>query len=183
MVRLKNLLATLIKLNISKMELPKRSKIKTESPIEEMLYQELIRKGFFPIPQLKVGKYRIDLAFPNKMIAIECDGKEWHERYEQKEHDNKKDECLKSLGWRVYRITGSDIYEYSSSIAEIVGYREKPRIPMKIDLFEIDYENDTFEEIEYKEELNKQLFQEENEDIVENPFKTIKEILGMKTWK
>jgi len=54
MERLKNLLVTLIKLNTNKMELPKRSKIKTESPIEEMLYQELMKKGFFPIPQLKV---------------------------------------------------------------------------------------------------------------------------------
>jgi len=165
------------------MELPKRSKIKTESPIEEMLYQELMKKGFFPIPQLKVWKYRIDLAFPEKMIAIECDGKEWHERYEQKEHDNKKDDYLKSLGWKVFRVTGSDIYEYSSSIAEIVGYGENPRTPRKIDLFEIDYEHDTFEEIEYKEELNKQLVQDDLDESMEKSFKTIKEVLDTRIWK
>ena len=183
MERLKSLLEILTKLNINKMELPKRSKIKTESPIEEMLYQELMKKGFFPIPQLKVGRYRIDLAFPDKMIAIECDGKEWHSRYEQKEHDNKKDEFLKSVGWKVFRVTGSDIYEYSSSIAEIIGYGKEPRIPKKIDLFPIDYELDNFEDIEYKEQLNKQLVQEENEEMLETSFKTIKEVLGRKVWK
>ncbi len=165
------------------MELPKRSEIKTESPIEEMLYQELMKQGFFPILQLKVGKYRIDLAFPEKMIAIECDGKEWHERYEQQEHDNEKDEYLKSVGWKVFRVTGSDIYEYSSSIAEIIGYGEKPRIPKKRDLFPIDYDLDNFEDIETKEEMNKQLVQEEIEETLENNFITIKEVLDKKLWK
>ena len=117
------------------------------------------------------------------MIAIECDGKEWHSRYEQKEHDNKKDEFLKSVGWKVFRVTGSDIYEYSSSIAEIIGYGKEPRIPKKIDLFPIDYELDNFEDIEYKEQLNKQLVQEENEEMLETSFKTIKEVLGRKVWK
>lgn len=167
------------------MDLPKRSEVKTESPIEEMLYQELQNKGFYPIPQFKVGKYRIDLAFPEKMIAIECDGQQWHSTFEQKERDEKKDAFLKQCGWAVYRVTGSDIYEYASSIAEIVGYGYKPRLPKKWDGMEIDYDLDTYEEIEYKEQFNKQLYLETLDEQKETPVINIQDILNKKrlSWK
>ena len=61
-------------------------------------------------PQYKVGKYRIDLAFPHQMIAIECDGKAYHSTPKQKAHDRKKDKFLKEHGWIVLRFSGSRIY-------------------------------------------------------------------------
>lgn len=83
---------------------------KCESPIEVRLYNGLLQHGLYAIPQYRQGKYRIDLAFPNSMLAIECDGKAYHSTPEQKAHDRKKDRYLRSKGWTVLRFTGSRIY-------------------------------------------------------------------------
>lgn len=69
-----------------------------ESPIEKRVYNGLALHGLRLTPQYKVGKYRIDLAFPHQMIAIECDGKAYHSTPKQKAHDRKKDKFLKEHG-------------------------------------------------------------------------------------
>lgn len=137
------------------MKLPKRSELKTESPIEELLVNELCRLGFCPTTQLKIGRYRVDIAFPEKMIVVECDGKEWHSSDEQIEYDRQRDAYLKSLGWKVIRVTGGDIYKHSASIAEAVGYGNKPRLPKRSNFIPIDFENDDWLTIQDKMEENK----------------------------
>lgn len=49
------------------------------------------------------GKFFIDFALPGK-VALEIDGKQ-HLNLERKLTDEKKDEFLKSIGWKVYRIS------------------------------------------------------------------------------
>jgi len=76
-------------------------------------------------PQAKIGKYRVDflvIQFErslddfNKIIAhpamvVECDGHRFHEKTkEQARRDRKKDRTIQSLGLRIYRYTGSDIW-------------------------------------------------------------------------
>ena len=100
--------------------LPKRSEIKTESPIEDILLRELKLLGFYPTTQFKVGNYRIDLAFPKHLLAIECDGKEWHSSQEQIERDQRKDKFLKENGWKVVRVGGSQIYKSADEIARLI---------------------------------------------------------------
>lgn len=51
----------------------------------------------------KVGKYFIDFAIIDKMIALEIDGKQ-HTYPKHIERDRKKDEFLNSQGWQVFRI-------------------------------------------------------------------------------
>lgn len=53
--------------------------------------------------ELKVNRYFIDFAFVDRMIAVEIDGKQ-HKELHRKESDQKKDEVLISLGWKVIRI-------------------------------------------------------------------------------
>lgn len=84
--------------------------LKCESPIEKRVYNGLIQHGLYSTPQYRVGKYRVDLAFPHQMIAIECDGKDFHSSPEQKAHDRRKDKFLRDRGWIVLRFTGSKIH-------------------------------------------------------------------------
>jgi very-short-patch-repair endonuclease len=80
-----------------------------ESYIEERLYNALKKEGFNPIPQVRCGPYRIDLALYGYKLAIECDGKEFHSTPEQKKHDAKKNYYLKKNGWKVCRLSGKTI--------------------------------------------------------------------------
>jgi very-short-patch-repair endonuclease len=49
----------------------------------------------------RVGRWFIDFAFDEKMIALEIDGKQHQDR---REKDREKDEYLRSQGWNVVRI-------------------------------------------------------------------------------
>jgi very-short-patch-repair endonuclease len=54
------------------------------------------------------GKYFIDFALHEKKIALEIDGKQ-HLQEKRKISDNLKDNYLKSIGWKVYRIPWKSI--------------------------------------------------------------------------
>jgi len=56
--------------------------------------------------------YKIDLAHPLKMIAIQVDGFSHHSR---KAQDEKKTERLSSLGWKVLRLWNRDILNWNNS--------------------------------------------------------------------
>lgn len=58
-------------------------------------------------PDLKVGRWFIDFAFEDKMIAVEIDGRQ-HEDSDRKKSDEEKDKFLKQLGWKVIRIPWSN---------------------------------------------------------------------------
>lgn len=72
------------------------------TPIEAMAWSD-IRCAALPFfPQLPVLSYFLDFADPFNKIAIECDGKQWHDA----EKDAKRDARLHAEGWTVYRIPG-----------------------------------------------------------------------------
>lgn len=72
------------------------------TPIEDAVWGD-IRCAALPFyPQIPALNYFLDFADPFKQIAIECDGKEWHDA----EKDAKRDARLMEIGWTVYRIPG-----------------------------------------------------------------------------
>jgi very-short-patch-repair endonuclease len=81
-------------------------------------------------PQIKVDRYRVDFmaALDNcsetRLLVIECDGHEWHERTkEQAAHDKARDRYLTNNGMSVMRFTGSEIVANPlSCVGEIVQY-------------------------------------------------------------
>jgi very-short-patch-repair endonuclease len=76
------------------------------SPIESTTWEAIRIFGKAPMyPQYPVGKYFVDFGNPVVKVAIECDGKEYHT---DKEKDFQRDKELFLLGWKVYRISGSD---------------------------------------------------------------------------
>lgn len=107
----------------------------TESPIEALIGGAIEGTASNPLskekapwldiivrPQVKIGKYRIDLAVyqvtsdgktltASLIIAVECDGHEFHERTkEQAARDRRRDRWFLSQGIPVMRFTGSEIF-------------------------------------------------------------------------
>jgi hypothetical protein len=74
------------------------------TPIERMMWSDIRMIGIVMYPQYPVGGVFVDFANPKAKVAIECDGKDFHDRIK----DAERDRMLRELGWRVYRITGSD---------------------------------------------------------------------------
>jgi len=58
-------------------------------------------------------RYRLDLAIFCRRgnVAIECDNRKAHSGKAQQEKDREKDAALEKLGWRVVRLTESDIVD------------------------------------------------------------------------
>jgi len=76
------------------------------TPIEQQTWQAIRCFGQAPFyPQYPVSKYFVDFGNPVVKVAIECDGKEFHQ---DKEKDRNRDIVLLENGWHVYRIPGAD---------------------------------------------------------------------------
>jgi very-short-patch-repair endonuclease len=79
-----------------------------ETDIEKMMRLELSRRGlvfeqFFPVR----SGFQFDFAFPDKRVAVECDGEKWHPV------GNKRDSfrawIVKRGGWTTLRFRGEEI--------------------------------------------------------------------------
>lgn len=75
------------------------------TPIENALWQDIRSTGLPMLPQYPVGKYFVDFGDPGKRIAIEADGKEYHDRNKDRARDWAL--CLEH-GWTVFRVSGSE---------------------------------------------------------------------------
>lgn len=106
---------------------------KTDSPIEAMFLEQfcalavtygygvdrVVKQTAETIvvqPQRRIDRYRVDFLIKFDFfsavieIAVECDGHQWHERTkEQAKRDRRRDRELQSLGFKVFRFTGSEI--------------------------------------------------------------------------
>ena len=72
------------------------------SPIEMDAWISIRGKGIPMYPQYPVLKYYVDFGNPYFKIAIELDGKDYHDP----EKDRKRDIELNAVGWKVFRIPG-----------------------------------------------------------------------------
>lgn len=76
------------------------------SPIEYDAWCEIRAYGLPLWPQLPVGRFFVDFGNPVAKIALECDGREFHDAAK----DRIRDAELADMGWRVFRVTGSACY-------------------------------------------------------------------------
>lgn len=79
-----------------------------ESELEQLALDAFLDAGLRPISQLWVEaadgmRYRLDLAFPSLMIAVEVDGSQ-HEEKPAQIADARRKEALEALGWTVLTI-------------------------------------------------------------------------------
>ncbi|MCM4080807.1 arginase family protein [Paractinoplanes hotanensis] len=81
-----------------------------ESDFERDVLKRLLARGFRPIPQFRIGAYRIDFVLnapDGRRLAIECDGDAYHGP-EQWESDMRRQAVLERVGNCVFvRIRGS----------------------------------------------------------------------------
>ena len=64
-----------------------------------------------------VRRWRFDIAWPEKKIALEIEGK-GHAHYNRYQRDLEKYNAAAELGWRVFRISFKQIWSHDISILE-----------------------------------------------------------------
>lgn len=81
--------------------------------------------------QAEVGKYRADFLIHDcsvpfeiskpRLMAVECDGHDFHEKTKsQARHDKRRDRFFQSMGIKLLRYTGSEIWADARECAEEV---------------------------------------------------------------
>jgi DNA helicase-2/ATP-dependent DNA helicase PcrA len=94
------------------------------TPIEHRLFAAMRDEDLRPEVQYGIGPFRVDFAFPEVRIAIEADGRAWHDE----ETDRARDHKLRGMGWSVLRFSGGRIHRDAESIArKIVDFVEDRR--------------------------------------------------------
>ena len=98
-----------------------------ESPIELTFFFEAMLQIQDLKPQVEVGPYRVDLAIPEKKVAIELDGHEFHKTRLQRTNDAERRIFLQKQGWEVITFTGSqinkDVHQCIEDAKEIIEAR------------------------------------------------------------
>jgi DNA helicase-2/ATP-dependent DNA helicase PcrA len=87
------------------------------TPIEELLYDRLRDRGLAPIPQYGIDRFRIDLALEDVLVAIECDGRLYHDPA----YDAWRDAQLRRRSWAPIHFSGSEITADPARCAERVA--------------------------------------------------------------
>jgi very-short-patch-repair endonuclease len=90
---------------------------RAESPGESWTRMAMIDRGLRP-PELQhwvtidgVPTYRLDMAYPKHRVAIEFDGREFHEGEERRAADRARRRWLEEHGWTVIVVTKDDFTE------------------------------------------------------------------------
>jgi hypothetical protein len=80
-----------------------------------------------PVSQLNVydgaGQWiaRVDFAWPELRLILECDGYEFHGTREAFEHDRRRWNALTRAGWRVLVVTWRDVIDRPDYLVDLVG--------------------------------------------------------------
>jgi very-short-patch-repair endonuclease len=78
--------------------------------LEEDIYLALTQRGYSVQRRVGCSAYRIDLAVRDNqqpeefLLGIECDGRKYSRLPTARDRDRLRQEVLKKLGWRIYRI-------------------------------------------------------------------------------
>ena len=92
------------------------------TPIENALWCDIRQAGLVMYPQWPACGFFLDFANPLVKVAIECDGKEFHDPAA----DMARDSILEASGWRVFRITGRDCKIEGEMDEETHEYQHSP---------------------------------------------------------
>lgn len=95
-----------------------------DSAFEVDVLRMIIAKGYKVRPQVKVGKFRIDLVVEGikNRLAVECDGDRWH-GIDKWEDDMERQRILERAGWKFWRVRGSTFYRDRKKAMESLWIR------------------------------------------------------------
>jgi very-short-patch-repair endonuclease len=91
-----------------------------ESPFEREVFDELSQRGYYVVPQVKVGQYRIDMVVEghdDARLAVECDGDRYHGP-EKWADDMQRQRILERAGWVFWRSFASAFVRRRKEIVE-----------------------------------------------------------------
>ncbi len=97
----------------------------TDSELE-VLVAQLVRSQKLPEPERQVPfevdghAYRIDFAYPQKRLCIECDGFAFHSDREAFDRDRDKTNMLTSQDWSLLRFTWRDLKYRPAYVAKLI---------------------------------------------------------------
>ncbi|RSZ66031.1 hypothetical protein EAH68_00260 [Corynebacterium hylobatis] len=82
-----------------------------DSLFEQRVYNEIVARGYYVVPQFDAFGYRLDLVVKGAdgRLAVECDGDYWHNESHARA-DRARQRNLERLGWQFVRIFESDFY-------------------------------------------------------------------------
>ena len=95
------------------------------SPIEDYLWKALEREELTKkaTTQHPIGPYKIDIAYPDIKLAVECDGHEYHKDDKaQIERDQRRDKYLARKGWKTLRFSGLTIRRGIASCVDKIRF-------------------------------------------------------------
>jgi hypothetical protein len=101
---------------------------RAESVFESMTRVNLAIAGLpDPVPQLNIldadGRWiaRVDFAWPDYRVILECDGFEFHQDRATFERDRRRWTALTRAGWRVAVVSWHDVIDNPGYLAETIG--------------------------------------------------------------
>ncbi len=68
---------------------------------------------------------RIDLAYPDRLLGIEADGRVWHSGRSDFSRDRRRANRLAALGWTLLRYCWADLERGRDVADEVVGLRDR----------------------------------------------------------
>ncbi len=78
------------------------------------------------VPQHPAFRYWLDFAVPDKWIAIEIDGHDYHKTQYQIKRDAKRERELLIAGWKVVRFTAAEVFwNVTGCVAEVAFLIDK----------------------------------------------------------
>lgn len=105
----------------------------SESPGETLL-RDLVRRLRLPAPQLqfevrtRLGTYRLDCAWPERLVALEFDGRGKYFDYDPTAEaifaERRREKALMELGWRFIRVEWRDLFrehELKTRLLQVLG--------------------------------------------------------------
>lgn len=85
---------------------------RADSAAERLLMELLRRAGVTGwVTAHPFGPYALDIAFPDRRVAVEVDGWAWHVDAERFRNDRRKGNALTAAGWTLLRFTWHDLHE------------------------------------------------------------------------
>lgn len=103
-----------------------------ESAMEEKMIT-LLNASDLPMPTLQMplpwrgpAKGRVDFAYEDARVIIECDGRRWHTTMEAFERDRRRDNLAQLNGWRVLRFTWNDLTEAPARVLYQIAQALRP---------------------------------------------------------
>jgi len=100
--------------------------IKLESKIESDLFNALCLLGIEPELQYPISYFRVDMAYPELKLAVECDGHKYHTGEKNWSKDKYRQKRIEELGWKFERFQGWLIKKYPIACAGKIALKYMP---------------------------------------------------------